>query len=76
MAFNLKVLSVLFFVATLMQLSRACEPPDCDRPDCGTCGKPIWISSRNNKLQVLNLIILANACCNLLFFLSKTICRN
>ena len=30
-------LSVLF-LCSLLLLVHSCQPPDCDHPDCGTCG--------------------------------------
>jgi hypothetical protein len=32
-------LSALFVLAVSVGLVFACQPPDCDHPDCGSCSK-------------------------------------
>ena len=29
----------VLFLAVLIGVALACVPPDCDTPDCGSCGK-------------------------------------
>ena len=31
----------LFICVTLISLISCCQPPDCDREDCGACGKAL-----------------------------------
>jgi hypothetical protein len=37
--FKMSFLFKSIIVILLASLIHACEPPDCDRPDCGSCGK-------------------------------------
>ncbi len=41
----MKLSLVVYIVFATFALVSSCEPPDCDRPDCGSCGKRKY----NNK---------------------------
>lgn len=48
--------------------NHACEPPDCDREDCGTCGEAVWRKFSSTSINIrLNISIFStgNACCAL-----------
>ena len=34
---KLQVFLITLLAFNLSELTRACDPPDCNRPDCGTC---------------------------------------
>ena len=36
-------LTVLLFVVLIARVVYSCQPPDCDHPDCGSCGMGVVI---------------------------------
>ncbi len=53
------MLRFMVLCVVISQLVHACEPPDCDRPDCGTCGKyflRILIVKHLNLVKIKNFL--------------------
>lgn len=62
-------LSALFVLVVSVGLALACQPPDCDHPDCGSCSKYSTVEPHPSLLVIRSL--LGNACCTINFKYGK-----
>ncbi len=37
MSYQIRTFQIIVTIFVLLSFINSCEPPDCDRPDCGSC---------------------------------------
>ena len=67
----IKMKLIVLVLCSLILLVRSCQPPDCDHPDCGTCGTHTVHKLASSWSECWKLLhswnFAANACCSIDF---------
>ena len=74
-------MKLFLFLSLFLVHTQGCQPPDCDHPDCGSCGEfprkcrevqvQFISSTATHQLHVFFIFISANACCEIKFSFSE-----